>query len=172
MKILTIFSLAILVLAGCRSYSWRSQVPAAYRSVSVPTFRNETLVPTAGSVLTRQVLREFQREGTFKLAGSDAPVEVQGTLTAAEYHGESDSRRIHYSRLDAASASLVAKISVIDRAQGKVLVDNRVYRAESPYVDGSNMTAARNLAIERAADELARAIVDDLTLFNWEEKTK
>ena len=51
------------------------------RTVSVPTFRNETDVLELGAVATRQTLREFQREGTFRIASQDdAALEVQAVL--------------------------------------------------------------------------------------------
>jgi hypothetical protein len=37
------------------------------RTVSVPTFRNETDVVELGAIAARQTLREFQREGTFAI---------------------------------------------------------------------------------------------------------
>jgi hypothetical protein len=54
------------------------------RTVSVPTFRNESDVVEIGAVATRQVLREFQREGTFSIrrSGSSA-LEVQGSIVKA-----------------------------------------------------------------------------------------
>ena len=169
---LNLVLVALCATCGCgTSYSWRSAVPEEVRTVSVPTFRNESNVSELGAVATRQLLREFQREGTFKLAGADAAVEVQGTVVAVESRGDGN-RRLYYSRLTAADVVLVAKVSVVDHARNRVLIDNRVYRAEVPYADGVEMTAGRDLAIERAADELAREIVDDLTLFNWEENSK
>ena len=74
-----------LALCGCGTdYCWRSSVPEAVRTVSVPTFRNESNVMELGAVATRQVLREFQREGTFKIrATGDAALEVQGVVRSA-----------------------------------------------------------------------------------------
>ena len=57
--------LAAFALAGCASYRWTSSVPADMRTVSVPTFRNESDLVEFGAVTTRQVLREFQRKGTY-----------------------------------------------------------------------------------------------------------
>lgn len=171
MRNLAFLALMLSALTGCQAYSWRTRVPAEYRAVAVPTFRNETTVPTVGSMLTRQVRRELQREGSFRLEESEASVEVQGTVTAVNNRGES-SRRTYYSRLITGSVLLTAKISVVDRVRGKVVIDNRNYQVESPYADSTDMVAARDLAIERAADDLARMIVDDLTLFNWKEESK
>lgn len=172
MKRFCFFSLAVLLLAGCRAYSWRTQVPSSFRKISVPTFRNETTALQAGAIVTRQVLREIQREGTFKISDADdAAVEVQGALLEIQRVAEG-SFRTCFSRLRTAHIVLVARISVVDRLSGKVLVDNKVYRAEASYADGQDMTVSRDLAIERAADDLARGIVDDLTRFYWKEEAK
>ena len=70
-----------IALAGC-VYSWRPSVPADMRTVAVPTFRNSTDVTELGAAVTRQVLREFQREGTFRIVRlDDAALEVQGVFT-------------------------------------------------------------------------------------------
>ena len=73
----------VAALAGCRSpYSWTSDVPQKLRTVAVPTFRNESDVTELGVLAATQILREFQREGTFKIARpDDAAVEVQGVIT-------------------------------------------------------------------------------------------
>ena len=74
----------VFTTIGCSSYSWRPSVPETYRTVSVPTFRNESDVTELGSVMTTQVLREFQREGTFKIRREgDAALEVQGIVKQA-----------------------------------------------------------------------------------------
>ena len=62
---------ALALFAGCSSYTWTSPVPKDMRTVSVPTFRNETDVVELGAIAARQTLREFQREGTFRIASAD-----------------------------------------------------------------------------------------------------
>ena len=73
----------VAALAGCRSpYSWTSDVPQKLRTVAVPTFRNESDVTELGVLAATQILSEFQREGTFKIARpDDAAGEVQGVIT-------------------------------------------------------------------------------------------
>ena len=77
--------LSCAVLSGCKTgYQWTSKVPEDLRTISVPTFRNESGVTELGAVATRQLLREFQREGTFKIRHvGDAAVEVRRHNEAA-----------------------------------------------------------------------------------------
>ncbi len=164
--------IAAAALAGCSAYRWTSPVPEDMRTVSVPTFRNETEVVELGSLATRQVLREFQREGTFKLASADdAAIEVQGVLKSAP------TRLLNYKRGQAMRAyehgfSLTAEVSVIDRRNGKVVVDNRVYRAETSFFSDTDIVTARRDASARLAEDLARQIVDDVTGWKWEGSEK
>ena len=47
--------------AGCgTSYGWRSGIPPSARTVSVPTFANESSVAGLGAVASRQILREIR----------------------------------------------------------------------------------------------------------------
>ena len=167
-KILPII-IAALALAGCANYRWTSPVPADMQTVTVPTFRNESNVLELGAVATRQVLREFQREGTFKIASADdAAIEVQGVIKAATvgriYFKREMAMRAYEQRL-----SVSAEVSFIDRRNGKVMVNNRKYMAETTYFSDSDMATARRDASGRAAEDLARQIVDDVTSCRWDD---
>ena len=161
--------LAALALAGCANYRWTSPVPADMRTVNVPTFRNESDLVEFGAVATRQVLREFQREGTFKIASADdAAVEVQGVIKSASvgriYFKREMAMRAYEQRL-----TVSAEVSFIDRRNGKVMVNNRKYMAETTYFSDSDMATARRDASGRAAEDLARQIVDDVTSCRWDD---
>ena len=103
---------------GCATdYSWRSSVPADARTVTVPTFRNESNVSEIGAVASRQLLREFQREGTFKVRMSgEAAVEVQGvvksvTTAMSAYNRRQGGRVAAYDLRATAEISTVARTS-------------------------------------------------------------
>ena len=82
---------AALFLSGCASeYSWRSKVPDDMRTVSVPVFRNESEVTELGAVAARQLLREVQREGTFRIA---SPGNGAISFRAAFHRTSSSARR-------------------------------------------------------------------------------
>lgn len=156
------FALLAVLAPGCASYSWRPSVPEGMRTVSVPTFRNESNVQELGSVMTRQVLREFQREGTFAIRREDdAALEIQGVVKDANSAGKGYNRR---SGLRYASFNFTAtvEVSVIDKRNGRVLVDNRRYRASTTYTAGQDISTAERDASGRLAEDLARQVVDDV----------
>ena len=171
MKLLAVSCWLLAVSAavcGCSSsYSWRSSVPEEVRTVSVPTFRNESNVSELGAVATRQLLREFQREGTFRIrTAGDAAIEVQGVIKSVSSPMTAYNRR-QGGRVAGYNASAVAEISVIDKRSRKVLVDNRRYEAHTTFTAGQDRTTALRDASGRLADDLARQVVDDLLSFKW-----
>ena len=156
-----------LVLGCGTSYSWRSSVPEDMRTVAVPTFRNESDVVELGAIASRQILREFQREGTFKVQMTgDAALEIQGVIKSAKPASAGYDRR---SGLRMASYDFIAtaEVSVIDKRKGKVLIDNRRYRAQTGFTAGQDRATAMRDASGRLADDLSRQVVDDVLNLKW-----
>ncbi len=158
---------AVLGVAGCASYRWTSGVPKEMRTVCVPTFRNETDVTELGTVAARQILREFQREGTFRVArADDAAVEVQGVLKSEKSEYVGGDRRTGM-RYGVHSLTVKAVVSVIDRRNGKVLVNNREYVATAPFTTGVDSATHKRDASGRVAEDLATKVVDDVLNLKW-----
>ena len=168
MRKLVLLAAACLALGGCgTSYSWRSSVPANLRTVAVPTFRNESDVMELGAVATRQLLREFQREGTFKIRSSDeAAIEIQGVVRSASSNINAYDRRSGMC-VSAYKAEAEVEVSVVDRRSGKVLVNNRLYRPQADFMAAQDMTTARRDASGRLMEDLARQVVDDVLNLKW-----
>ena len=155
-------------LSGCAGYSWRSGVPSEYRTVSVPVFRNESKVTEVGSVMTRQLLREFQREGTFSIrASGDAALEVQGIVKSAT-GGVSGYDRRSGSRTFSGQMDAVVSVSVIDKRKGSVLIDNRPYRPQASFTTNGDLDTALRDASGRLAEDLAAQVVDDVLNLRWD----
>ena len=162
------FSLFILLLCGCATdYSWKPSVPEAMRTVSVPTFRNESEVNELGAAAARQLRREFQREGTFKIrTAGDAALEIQGVVKSVSCGMSAYDRRIR-GRIAAYDCSATVEVSVIDKQNKKVLIDNRKYRAEASVTSGQDITTSMRDASGRLMDDLARQVVNDILNLKW-----
>jgi len=154
--------------AGCKSgYVWRPSVPTDMRTVSVPTFRNESSLTELGSTMATQMLREFQREGTFRVrAVGDAALEVQGVVKSV---GGALTVRSRRDALRQASYEVDAtvEISVIDKRAHKVLMDNRRYVAHATYTASDDHATAERDAAGRLSDDLAQQVVDDILNMKW-----
>lgn len=156
------------VLSGCAGYSWKSAVPEGMRTVAVPVFRNESSITGLGSSVTRQVLNEFAREGTFRIVSAgDSAVEVQGVVKSTSRHVIAYDRAVA-ARTREYSLSAVAEVSFIDKKSGKVVVDNRKYRARTTFLAGDDVLTGERDAAGRLAEDLARQIVDDVLVCKWD----
>ncbi|MGN0854850.1 MAG: LPS assembly lipoprotein LptE [Kiritimatiellia bacterium] len=164
-SILKVVAPLLALAAGCRAYTWTPTVPQELRQVAVPTFHNESDVTELGNVVTRQVLREFQREGTYRIAtAADCAIEIQGVLKNADQHVIAYARKTGMRNREY-RLSVVAEVSFINKKTGQVLVDNRRYHAQTTFLANDDILTARRDASGRIAEELARQIVDDaLTL--------
>jgi len=162
-------SLTAGLLAGCGStYDWRrASVPTDVRTVCVPTFRNESDVAELGALASRQILREFQREGTFKIRSEDdAVIEVQGVVKSASAGVMAYDRRAG-SRKSSYVFNAEVEVSVIDKRSRKVLVDNRVINASATFTSGGDLTTGKRDASGRLMDDLARQVVDCVLGIKW-----
>lgn len=170
MSVLPIVS-AVLFAPGCgTAYSWRPAVPEDMRTVSVSSFRNESDVQELGAKITGQVLREFQREGTFSIRSSGgAALEVQGVVKKAGAGVSAYDRRSGL-RIASYEMSATLIVSVIDKKAGRVLVDNKPYTATATFAAGQDLDNAQRDASGRLADDLARQVVDDVTGLNWQRR--
>lgn len=162
--------LLAMVLVGCQtSYTWRSGVPEEMRTVAVPVFKNTSDVTGLGSAVTTQVLREFQREGTFRLSSVDAcAVEVLGEVKTAHSEAVAYERRTG-ARTREHRFTAAAVVSVMDKKAGKALIDGRKYTAETTYLANDDVLTGERDASGRLAEELARQIVDDVLML-WEKQ--
>lgn len=158
----------VCALCGCgANYCWRTSVPEDMRTISVPTFRNESNTSELGSIAARQILREVQREGTFKIAlADDAALEIQGVVKSATPQVNAYDRRSGM-RLTSYDFQAEAEISVIDRRSRKVLIDNRHYTAKTTFTAGQDRTSAMRDASGRLMDDLAQQVVRDLLQLKW-----
>ena len=96
----------------------------------------------------------------------DAALEIQGVIKAASFGTIAYDRKI-YGRLAASEFHAEAEVSVIDKRNRKVLVDNRKYVARATFTSRQDRTTAMRDASGRLADDLARQVVNDLLNLKW-----
>ena len=155
-------------VCGCASsYAWKPSVPQEVRRVTVSTFRNESDVSEAGAVATRQLLREIQREGTFRLCASDeAALDIQGVVKSVS------AAMLAYDRRTGASAAAYecrarVEVSVVDRRTRRVVISSRPYEASVGFTAREDLTTAMRDVTGRVMDDLSRRIVDDMLSTKW-----
>jgi hypothetical protein len=155
------FAAAAVFIAGCANYRWGTSVPAEYRTVSVPVFENTTEVSELGPMVTQYALREFQREGTFKIArAGNAAVEVQGVITKFSRYGVAYDRSMG-SRASEYSYTVSADVTFVDKRNGKILRECRGLQAETSFLVQDDLLTGQKNAAARIADDFAKQIVNE-----------
>ncbi len=148
-------------IAGCAGYRWGTSVPEEYRTVAVPVFENLTPVSELGPIVTQYTLREFQREGSFKLARpADAAIEVQGVLRRMDREGASYDRGIGM-RATEYCYVVEADVTYVDKLNGKVLLERKGMRASTTFLTQNDLLTGQKNAAPRIAQDLALQIVND-----------
>ena len=157
---------ALLFSAGCSTYRFSSSVPEELRTIAVPVFENASGFPEIDAVVTQHVLREFQREGTFKIKNiKDASLKLTGKLIKTDLLPLSIDRN-YGSRTSEYRYSLVAEITLIERSTGKLIIDGLPIKANTTFLTHGDMLTGMQDAYPRIAKELSRAIVDAV-LAHW-----
>jgi hypothetical protein len=152
---------AMLLATGCSSLGYRlgSSLPPDIRTVHVPAFRNLTGEPQLEGEFTEAVIREFQRDGTLRIAtATDADAEL--TVTLATIREEP----LRYRRDEADSAveyrlRIGATLSLVRTADGERLLSERTVEGHADFDFVGDMTASRRNAFPDASLDLARNIV-------------
>ena len=161
-----------LILSGCGvNYRWTSRVPEEIRTVAVPAFSNQSGAAELGAITTQYTLREFQREGTFSIRrAGDSSIEVQGSIVSAERRPVSFMRG-YGMRAGEYRYYVTAEVSIIDKDRGKVLQNNRKYKAETTFMtQGGDLLTGQRDAAQRIAAALARQIVDDVVSYPYNKR--
>ncbi len=160
--------LLMVALTGCVGYTAgpTNGFPAGERTVKVNYFKNETLEPRLVVAVNRALKRNLQKDGTFELeTRGSADLLVTGELTKFLRGGVSYTPGDTLSVRDY-SMQLTAKIKVIDRATGNVIVDQEVTGSSIVRV-GNDLTAGQRQAVPLIADQLARQATSLIVDGDW-----
>lgn len=158
---LTVLFGAAALVSGCAGYTWGTSVPDEYRTVAVPVFENLTEVSEMGPTVTQYTLREFQREGTFKIVRQgDAAIEVQGVVRkmirgGVAYDRGRGMRATEYRYM------IVADVTFVDKINGKVLLERRGITGETTFLTQNDLLTGQKNATARIAQDIARQVVNE-----------
>ena len=59
------------------------------------------------------------------------------------------------------------EITVVDKRNGKLLMDNKSYTAKTTFMSNDDYLTGRRDASGRLAEDLARQVVDDVLTLKW-----
>jgi hypothetical protein len=161
-----------LVLAGlsaCAGYRVGpvNDLPMGHYSVKIHPFLNQTLQPRLTDAVALELRKEFQRDGTYRLATHDeADLEVTGTILRYER------LEVNFSPTDVLTVrdyrlQMVALVNVTDPNTGKEVVKNRTIRGTTLIRVGSDLSSSERQGLPLLAEDLARQLKTLLAEGAW-----
>jgi hypothetical protein len=152
----------VLLLAGCMGYQLGGTRPEGIETVYMAPVVNETTEPAIELQVTEALRQQLQFDGRLKLKNAaenaDAIMEVTLTdyhLTAIAFRDDLKTTAREY-RL-----RITGVATLTDAVNGKTISESKTY-GESTFTFESDLTTSKRDALPRAAQEIAKFMIDDL----------
>lgn len=153
---------AALLLSGCMGYQLGGSRPDGIETVHVTPVVNRTTESAIELQVTSALRQRFQFDGRLKLVNSaenaDAIASVTLThykLTAIAFRDDLKTTALQYRLRITGTATLT------DTKTGEILSKSKTY-GETTFPFESDLSTSKRDAVPRAAQELAKFMVDDL----------
>lgn len=166
-KTLTGAAFLLLSLGGCAGYSVGPIQPYYLRSVhsiAVPTFENRTFIPRIAVLVTDSVIKQFQQDGTYRIAGDDqADAILKGEITRIT---RAPARSLRGNVLATTEFTLAMRVRyslVARRGDGKVLAPPREVIGTTSFFVGADIASDEEQALPLAGEALATNLVSQLS---------
>ena len=159
-------TLVLLALGGCAGYHIGPVQPYYLRSVhsiAIPTFGNKTLVPRISVLVTDTVIKQFQQDGTYRIASEDgADAILKGEISRIN---RTPARSVRGNVLATEEFNLALQVhySLVERATGKVLAGPADVIGTTTFFVGNDLTSDQRQALPLAAEALATSLVSQLS---------
>jgi hypothetical protein len=158
-------SLLALLLSGCAGYHLGPATPAYLRqihSIAVPTFKNMTLVPRVEALVTGTVVKQFQQDGTFRIANEEsADAVLKGEIVGV---GRSPARSLRGNVLATTEFNLLLRVryTLVGR-DGKTIAGPSDAAGTTSFFVGEDVNTDERQALPLAAEEMALHLVSQLS---------
>ena len=151
---------AALLLPGCAGYHVGSDKPGRMenvKTIAVPTFRNLTLEPRSSVLVTNNVVRQFQLDGTYQIKDvQDADAVLRGTIRDFTRR-QLRSARNNNLRTRELELLLTVDFVVEEPVTGNLLSKGTVTGSTSVFLDPNFQLSER-----QAIDDASRKMSEDL----------
>jgi hypothetical protein len=140
---------------------------AGEKTIQVRPFSNTTLQPRLSDAVTESLRKQFQQDGTFRLATHDDSGDIILTGVVTQYsrrgmtYQSGDVITVRDFRVD-----MTAHITATERSTGKVLMDQSITGSNLVRA-GSDLTSDERQALPLLAEDLARKITDKIVEGGW-----
>jgi len=164
-KNLLVAAVACLGLSGCLGYHIGPVKPTYLRDVqtiAIPTFENKTLLPRIEVLVTDTVIKQFQQDGTFRIAnGGNADATLKGEIIRIS---RSPARSVVGNVLATSEFNLSVRVKYkIVGPDGKALGPPGEVVGTTSFFVGTDVTTDERQALPLASEELANRLVTQLS---------
>ena len=158
-------ALACLSLSGCLGYHIGPAKPYYLRDVhtiAIPTFVNKTLLPRVEVLVTDTVIKQFQQDGTFKIASNEnADVILKGEISRIT---RSPARSVRGNVLATSEFNLVMRLRYkLVGNDGKPIGPPGEVSGSTSFFVGTDVITDERQALPLATEELANHLVSQLS---------
>ena len=128
----------------------------------MPTFRNATLVPRIEVLVTGTVIKQFQQDGTFRIANEDnSDATLKGEIVAV---GRSPARSVRGNVLATTEFNLSMRVRyMLVGRDGKTMAGPAEAAGSTSFFVGADVSTDERQALPLAAEELAGHLVSQLS---------
>jgi len=155
----------VLLLASCAGYTAGPIKPArlaSVNSIAIPTFKNMTLEPRSSVLVTNEVVKRIQNDGSYTVASTaSADAVLKGTLTEIRRR-PLRSARFNTLRTREMEFEVYIDFTLEDARTREVLADGRARGSSHIFLD-ENFQLTERQALNEAAAEAARDLVTRLS---------
>lgn len=150
-----------LMFTGCAGYQLGSTKPTQLQSVetlAVPVFKNLTLEPRSSVLITNTVVKQLQRDGTYRITAEEgADAVLRGTIRQMERR-QLRSAKFNTLRSRELLLRIFVDYVVEEPGTGLILAEGTVQGDTNVFLD-RNFQLSDRQGIEDATHELAEKLV-------------
>jgi curli biogenesis system outer membrane secretion channel CsgG len=132
-------------------------------TISVPTFKNATLIPRIEVLVADTIIRQIQQDGTYRIASSDADADalLEGEITEVR---RKPSRTVigDVQATQEFTMTLTIHTRIIRKATGEV-VDERNINGQTSFFVSGDVNQDERQAIPIAAQDAAVRLVSEIS---------
>ena len=162
--LLPVLLMGMIALNGCAGYHLGPAKPSYLKdvhTVSIPVFRNNTLIPRIEAVFTTSVISQMQQDGSLKVVG---PGEGDATLVCVIDRIERAPARSVTGNVLLTSEfelNVGVRYSLQEKGTGRI-IDNGRITGETSFFVGNDVQQDERQAIPIAAQQLAVRLVSQV----------
>ena len=154
-----------LLCAGCAGYRLGPVQPTFMKDVktiAVPTFENETMIPRLEVMIANSVLKHLQQDGTYKVASRESADAIMEGKIASVSRSPSRSVRGNVLATSEFRLTLTVQYKIKRRDTGAIL-DQRIVTGSTNYFVTSDVQQDDRQALPLAAEDAATRLVSQIS---------